>query len=183
MDLKTGSLEQFLLNYRKIDIKKIQDNEVNSIINSAFGVRNDGKESISMPRRNSNERVKLSFDRRKIINSGPLRYMTPTPNRLSPSPSKLSPIEAMRGELMMDKNLAIMRSMRINAKINEKKVPEKQFEYSNLQNALRSLGKFNIDSQSASKPFQMSIFSPLRAQRKSIKEDRRLWLNKRGYRE
>ncbi|OMJ66107.1 hypothetical protein SteCoe_37167 [Stentor coeruleus] len=109
--------------------------------------------------------------------------MTPTPDRLSPTPSKLSPTEIMRGELMMDKNQVIIRSMRINARSNEKKIAEKQLEFSNLQNALRSLGKFKFDSQSSSKPFQTLVFSPLRAQRKSMKEDRRLWLYKRGYRE
>ena len=83
----------------------------------------------------------------------------------------------------MGKSHVIMRSMRINARNNEKKVPEKPFEFSNLQNALRSLGKFKVDSQSDSKPFQTLVYSPLRAQRKSIKEDRRLWLYKRGYRE
>ena len=100
MDLKTGSLGQFLLNYRKIDIKKKQDSESYSPINTGVGVRNDKKESISVFRKNCDKRGKSSFGRRKIVDPGPLRYMTPTPDRLSPTPSKLSPTEIMRGELM-----------------------------------------------------------------------------------
>lgn len=100
MDLKTGSLEQFLLNYRKNDIKKKQDSEGNSPINSGIGVRNDKKGSISVVRRNRDERIKSSLGRRKVVDNGPVRYMTPTPDRFSPTPSKLSPTEIMRGELM-----------------------------------------------------------------------------------